>query len=114
PFLRIYEQEGITFDRYELFDKRTMKNGSNIIYIVPPMVYHSNIKTINVIKVFATGWKGLQRSNLIQLYISDHADWNDILLTIDRVQPTQVWTTHGSGTSLKAYYGENLAVKSIN
>ncbi len=114
PFIRIYEQAGIVFEKYEMFDKRILKTGSNIIYIVPPMVYHSNIKTINVIKVFATGWKGLQRTNLIQLYVSDHADWNDILLTIEKVQPVEVWTTHGSGHALKAYYGEALGVKLLN
>ncbi len=114
PFIRIYEQAGVKFERYELFDKRILKNGSNIIYIVPPMVYNSNIKAINVVKVFATGWKGLQRNNLIQLYVSDHADWNDILLTIKMVKPTEVWTTHGSGEALKAHLGAQLTVKILN
>jgi putative mRNA 3-end processing factor len=114
PFLRIYEQEGIAFGKYELFDKRIMKSGSNIVYIVPPLVFNSNIKTLNVVKVFATGWKDLQRQNQIQLYVSDHADWNDILLTIENVKPAQVWTTHGSGVALKSYYGDSLVVKMLN
>lgn len=114
PFLRIYEQEGITFGKYELFDKRILNSNVNIVYIVPPMVYNSNIKTMNVLKVFATGWKDLQRTNQIQLYVSDHADWKDILLTIVNVEPAQVWTTHGSGVALKAYYGDRLIVKSLN
>ncbi|WP_432712445.1 MBL fold metallo-hydrolase [Pedobacter sp.] len=114
PFLRIYEQAGISFGKYELFDKRVLKSNQQIVYLVPPMVYNSNIKTMNVMKVFATGWKDLQRSNKIQLYVSDHADWNDILLTITNVQPTQVWTTHGSGVALKNYYGERLEVKILN
>jgi putative mRNA 3-end processing factor len=114
PFLRIYEQEGIDFGKYELFDKRVMKSHANIIYIVPPIVYNSNIKTLNVMKVFATGWKDLQRANQIQLYVSDHADWQDIMLTISNVEPSQVWTTHGSGDALKAYFGERLIVKMLN
>ena len=114
PFLRIYEQEGISFGKYELFDKRVLKAHTDIIYLVPPLVYNSNIKTMNVMKVFATGWKDLQRTNQIQLYVSDHADWKDIILTITNVNPTQVWTTHGSGHALKAYYGESLVVKMLN
>ena len=114
PFMRIYEQEGVDFGDYELYDKRVMKTQSNIVYIVPPIVYNSNIKTLNLIKVFATGWKDLQRANQIQLYVSDHADWEDIILTISKVQPSQVWTTHGSGHALKAYFGEQLLVKMLN
>lgn len=114
PFIRIYEQGGVIVGKYELFDKRVIKTNSNIIYMVPPMVFNSNIKTINVVKVFATGWKDLQRTNQIQLYVSDHADWNDILLTIDKVKPEQIWTTHGSGFQLKSYFGESLVVKLLN
>ena len=114
PFLRIYEQQGKAAGRYELFDKKILKNNSNIIYVVPPMVYHSNIKTFNVIKIFATGWKDLQRSNQIQLYVSDHADWKDIIHTIAQVQPAQVWTTHGSGSHLITHFGKSLVVKLLN
>lgn len=114
PFLKIYEQEGINLGRYEIFDKRIIKSQKNIVYLVPPMVYNSNIKTFDVLKVFATGWKDLQRSNKIQLYVSDHADWNDILKTIDEVQPSQVWTTHGNGAHLKSHYDESLVVKLLN
>jgi putative mRNA 3-end processing factor len=114
PFLRIYEQQGKPVGRYEVFDKKMLKNNNHLIYVVPPMVYHSNIKTFNVVKVFATGWKDLQRSNQIQLYISDHADWNDIIHTIDQVQAKQVWTTHGSGSHLIKHFGESLVVKLLN
>lgn len=115
PFIKIYEQQGWSVGNYELFDKKHLKGGSrDIIYIVPPMVYNSNIKTFNVIKVFATGWRDLQRMNQLQLYISDHADWNDIILTINKVKPSEVWTTHGSGFHLKSHYSQSLVVKLLN
>lgn len=115
PFVKIYEQMGISLGNYEMYDRKVMKNNStDMIYIVPPMVFHSYFKAINVVRVFATGWKHLQNNNQIQLYISDHVDWKAILSTIEVVKPTEVWTTHGSGTHLQNYYKNNLVVKLLN
>ncbi|PTS99278.1 exonuclease [Pedobacter sp. HMWF019] len=115
PFIKIYEQEGRPLGAYEIFDKRILKaNVNNLVYLVPPMVFNSNVKTLNVIKVFATGWKDLQKMNQMQLYLSDHADWKDILYTISQVKPREVWTTHGSGHQLKFHYQESLVVKLLN
>ncbi len=112
PFVKIYEEMGVRPGNCEVYDRRIMKNnGRHLIYIVPPMVFNGNLKAINVIRAFATGWKSLQKSNEIQLYISDHADWTDIIYTIDQVKPLEVWTTHGNGLQLKSHYEgfQNLA-----
>jgi putative mRNA 3-end processing factor len=115
PFIRIYEQEGISMGAYELFDKKFLKSSSRpLVYLVPPVVFNSNIKVMNVVKVFATGWKDLQRSNQMQLYVSDHADWNEIIRTISEVKPAEVWTTHGSGIQLRDHYKESLVVKLLD
>ena len=115
PFVKIYEQLGITLGKYEIYDRKVMKhNHTKMVYMVPPMVFKSYFKAINVIRVFATGWKHLQNNHEIQLFISDHADWNDILNTIDHVKPKEVWTNHGNGTQLKYYYENSLVVKLLN
>lgn len=115
PYLKIYEQMGWPLGAYEVYDRKTMKNTMNdLIYIVPPLTYHSYFRAINVVKVFATGWKHLQKNNEIQLYISDHVDWKDILTTIDLVKPAQIWTTHGNGLQLKNHFKESLVVKLLN
>jgi putative mRNA 3-end processing factor len=115
PFVKIYEQMGINLGRYEVYDRKVMKqNPANMVYMVPPMVFRSYFKAINVIRVFATGWKHLQNNHEIQLYISDHADWNDILFTVEKVKPLQIWTNHGSGIQLKSYYETSLVVKLLN
>lgn len=115
PFVKIYEQYGFNLGKYEVFDRKVMKNNpTDVIYIVPPMVYNSFFKTLNFIKVFATGWKNLQNKNQIQLYISDHVDWKAILKTIECVSPQQVWTTHGSGVFLKNHFEDKLVVKLLN
>lgn len=115
PFVKIYEEMGINLGSYELYDRKLMKNTQeNLIYLVPPMVFKSYIKAINVVRIFVTGWKHLQHHQNVQLYISDHVDWKAILKTIEEVQPQQVWTTHGSGTALQAHFGEKLVVKLLN
>ncbi|TCC89027.1 exonuclease [Pedobacter hiemivivus] len=115
PFVKIYEQMGVNLGKYEPYDRKVMKNNlTNMVYLVPPMVFKSYFKAINVIRVFASGWKHLQNSHEIQLFISDHVDWNDILQTIEEVKPTQIWTNHGSGTKLKDHFATSLVVKSLD
>lgn len=115
PFVKIYEQLGVSLGMYELYDRKVMKNNqTDLIYIVPPMVFHSYFKAINVIRIFATGWKHLQNNNQVQLYISDHVDWKAILKTIEMVKPIEVWTTHGSGIQLQSYFENKLVVKLLN
>lgn len=115
PFVKIYEELGISLGSYKMYDRKVMKNNhEQQVYIVPPMVFHSYHKAINVVKAFASGWKNLQQQNGISLYISDHADWDAILETIKRVQPQQVWTLHGDGKQLKDYFRDKLEVKILN
>ncbi|RZK44198.1 MAG: exonuclease [Pedobacter sp.] len=115
PFMRIYEELGIVLGNYEMYNRKVMKQiQEDLIYLVPPMVFNSYFRAVNVQRVFVTGWKHLQSNNELQVYISDHVDWNAILETIDRVKPTEVWTTHGSGAHLKNHFNEKLVVKLLN
>lgn len=115
PFAKIYEQLGVDLGRYQIYDRKLMKqNTTNMIYMVPPMVFNSYSKAINVVRIFATGWKHLQTDNQLHLYISDHADWNAILTTIDNVKPCQVWTNHGNGRQLQKHFEKSLVVKLLN
>ena len=115
PFVKIYEDYGVKLGNYKMYDRKAMKNNQeHQVYIVPPMVFHSYHKAINVVRVFASGWKNLQQQNGISLYISDHADWSAILTTIEKVTPKQVWTLHGDGKQLKEYFEDRLVVKILN
>ena len=53
----------------------------------------------------ASGWMGVrqrarQRGVELPLVISDHADWDELLQTIDDVGAPQVWVTHGREEAL--------------
>ena len=55
--------------------------------------------------VFASGWmqvrqRAKQRGVEFPLVLSDHADWDDLLMTIEQVNPGEVWVTHGREDAL--------------
>jgi putative mRNA 3-end processing factor len=114
PINRIYEKFGYLSGRYKLYDRKSIKTQSNFIYLVPPFTFHSYIRATGLRRIFASGWKNLQTNEQDSLYISDHADWEDILLMINKVQPAQVWTLHGNGLQLQKYFSGKLRVKVLN
>jgi putative mRNA 3-end processing factor len=53
----------------------------------------------------ASGWmrvkqRARQRGVELPLVISDHADWDELLLTIRELAPAEVWVTHGAEDAL--------------
>ncbi len=111
---KIYQNLGNVPLKYTLYNRKSMREGAqNKIYLVPPLTFNSYFKAKNVIKAFASGWERLQKQNDIELYISDHVDWDDLLQYIDLVEPVQVWTIHGDGRELKSFLANKLIVRDI-
>jgi putative mRNA 3-end processing factor len=59
----------------------------------------------DVLPCNASGWmqiRGRAKQKLIELplVISDHADWDELLQTVDDVKPEEVWITHGREDAL--------------
>jgi putative mRNA 3-end processing factor len=57
------------------------------------------------IPAFASGWmmvraRARQRHVELPLVVSDHADWDELTLTIGELQPEELWITHGSEEAL--------------
>ena len=55
--------------------------------------------------ILASGWmqirqRAKQSGVELPLILSDHADWHDLLRTIDDVAPREVWVTHGREDAL--------------
>ncbi|MFD2263975.1 ligase-associated DNA damage response exonuclease [Lacibacterium aquatile] len=53
----------------------------------------------------ASGWMGVrararQRGVELPLIISDHADWDELIRTMDEVQAAEIWVTHGREEAL--------------
>jgi len=114
PINAIYEKMGYPPGKYQVYNRKLMKNQEEFVYIVPPFTFDSYIKATGVTRLFASGWKNLQVNLQDTLFISDHVDWNDILQTIKNTQPKQIWTLHGNGLHLKKYFGDTIFVKILN
>lgn len=114
PINKIYEQCGFKLGPYALYNRKLMKTQDEYVYIVPPFTFDSYLRATGVKRLFASGWKNLQVNEQDTLYISDHADWSDILLTVEQVSPQQIWTLHGEGMHLKNYFNSRIMVKVLN
>ncbi|HEY1024836.1 MAG TPA: MBL fold metallo-hydrolase [Sphingobacteriaceae bacterium] len=115
PLHRIYEKFGFPVGRYEPYNRKLMKEpGKGYVYIVPPVTFNNYFRAKNVMRIFASGWKRLQRQNDEELLISDHVDWNDILKMIEMVKPNEIWTVHGNGRYLQQAFSGKIPVKELS
>jgi putative mRNA 3-end processing factor len=114
PLNAIYEKMGFTLGSHQIYGRKLMKVQDEFVYIVPPFTFDSYIRATGVTRLFASGWKNLQVNQRDTLFISDHVDWNDILETIERTKPKQVWTLHGDGRHLKNHFNNDIFVKLLN
>lgn len=63
----------------------------------------------------ASGWMRVrQRAKAsgieLPLVISDHADWDELIATIDEVKPGELWVTHGAEEAL-LYQASRMGIK---
>ncbi len=113
PIHKLYNDYGFVKLQFEPYNRKSLKDGENKIYLVPPMTFNNYFRAKNVVKVFASGWKKLQMHNDMSLYISDHIDWNDLLYYIEKVKPQEIWMVHGEGSYLKNYFDDRLVVRDL-
>lgn len=111
PLNLIYEKMSMPLGKYQLYSRKLMKAQDEFVYIVPPFTFDSYLRATGVKRFFASGWKNLQVNERDTLFISDHADWNDILTVVGKTEPRQIWTLHGDGRHLQKHFGKDLFVK---
>jgi len=114
PLNAIYEKHGIQLGKYQMYNRKLMKNQEEFVYLVPPFTFDSYSRATGVKRLFASGWKNLQVNQQDTLFISDHAEWNDVLYAIEQVNPQQLWTLHGEGIHLKNHLEGRIFTKALN
>ncbi|MES2062609.1 MAG: MBL fold metallo-hydrolase [Bacteroidota bacterium] len=114
PINAIYQKMGFELGTHQMYGRKLMKEQLEYVYIVPPFTFDSYLRATGVRRLFASGWKNLQVNAQDTLFISDHADWDDIIKTIEQTQPQQIWTLHGNGTHLKNHFNNDIFVKLLS
>jgi putative mRNA 3-end processing factor len=114
PVNAIYQKMGFELGAHQVYGRKLMKEQQEYVYIVPPFTFDSYLRATGVKRLFASGWKNLQVNAQDTLFISDHADWADIIKTIEETRPQQIWTLHGNGIHLKNHFNNNIFVKLLS
>ena len=83
---------------------------ANKLVLCPPSSLNDkwSQKFKNVVKGYASGWMRIrqrvkQKNIELPLILSDHADWGEILKTVNDVNPNEVLVTHGREEALVHY-----------
>ncbi len=104
---RLYEEHGVALGELRLVADHTKEDMRGSIIIAPPSALNDrwSRRLPNPITAMASGWmrvrgRARQRGVELPLVISDHADWNELTATIDEVDPTETWITHGREEAL--------------
>ena len=102
-----YVSEGVRIGKVKNTSNLNLSELKNQIILCPPSALHDkwSRKFKNPIKGIVSGWMNIrqrikQKNIQLPLIISDHADWNDILLTTKENNPEKVLVTHGREEAL--------------
>ena len=104
---KLYEAHGIDLGDLQPVSEVDAKSLSGALILCPPSETQTRWaqKFGDTIHAFASGWmrvraRARQRGADLPLIISDHADWPELLRTIEDVQAPEIWVTHGREDAL--------------
>jgi putative mRNA 3-end processing factor len=103
----LYERHGIALGPLAPATSEGKDKLPGAIVLAPPSAIADrwSRRFADPLPVFASGWmrvraRARQRHVELPLIISDHADWNELLQTINDIRPEQLWITHGAEEAL--------------
>lgn len=104
---RLYEEHGVALGELRLVSDHSKEDMRSSIVIAPPSALNDrwSRRLPEPITAMASGWmrvrqRARQRGVELPLIISDHADWAELTATIDEVNPSETWITHGREEAL--------------
>ena len=107
---RLYQRHGVDLGHLEpaTAEGRGVREAfAGKIVICPPSALQDRWarRFPDPLPAFASGWMGVrararQRGIELPLAISDHADWDELTLTLEELSPAEVWITHGREEAL--------------
>ncbi len=104
---RLYEAHGIDLGPLEPATSATKQDFAGAIVIAPlsALADRWSRRFPDPVAAFASGWmqvraRARQRGVELPLVISDHADWDELIATVDEIRPGELWITHGREEAL--------------
>ena len=104
---RLYEELGVDLGNLRLVSEAPKRALAGQIVLAPPSALNDrwSRRLPDPITAMASGWmrvrqRARQRNVELPLVISDHADWHELIRTIEEVNPTESWITHGREEAL--------------
>ncbi|KTD35821.1 Beta-lactamase superfamily domain protein [Legionella nautarum] len=99
---QLYESYGIQLGELRSALSLDKQSAKKKIVLCPPGELHSRWtrRFGEMIRANASGWmqiraRAKQKNIDLPLIVSDHADWFELLQTIEEVNPEEIWVTHG-------------------
>ena len=107
PMCAVYEQHGIRLGDLRPATVAAKADLVGGIVLAPPSAVADRWarRLAEPVVAMASGWmrvrqRAKQGGVELPLVISDHADWDELLATLDEVQAPEVWVTHGREDAL--------------
>ena len=104
----LYEELGVPLGELRHSAGATKAELAGRIVICPPGALNDrwSRRLPDPVTAMASGWmrirqRARQRNVELPLIISDHADWDELTMTIRELAPSEVWITHGREDALK-------------
>lgn len=105
---RLYESFGLVLGELRHTGSATRQEMAGHIVVAPPSALNDrwSRRLPDPVTAMASGWmrirqRARQQNVEVPLIISDHADWDELTMTISELEPTEVWITHGREEALK-------------
>lgn len=103
----LYQKLGVPLGALEQVTAENAKTLAGKIVLCPPSALDDrwSRKLPDPVHIAASGWmrvraRAKQSGVEMPLVISDHADWNELLQTLEDVGASEVWVTHGREDAL--------------
>jgi putative mRNA 3-end processing factor len=108
---RLYEQFGVDLGELRLATGADKESLRGHIVVCPPGALNDrwSRRLPDPITAMASGWmrvrqRARQRMVELPLVISDHADWGELIHTVEEVNPRESWITHGREEALLRWH----------
>ena len=108
---RLYEEFGVSLGELRLVSDAAKDDMRGHVVMCPPGALNDrwSRRLPEPITAMASGWmrvrqRARQRNVELPLVISDHADWGELIRTVEEVNPTETWITHGREEALLRWH----------